>query len=72
MLIYLAIGVGAGYTAFKFVDYVSSFRRFPRMGKILFITTTFFFTYHGYKLMDYTFKKGQRNLSKNPEYILNR
>lgn len=70
MLMWSGVGITAGYTIYKFHPYVKFLRRYPRFGKAMFIVCSVMFTYHGYKLMGYMKRKGQRELSKDLEYQL--
>lgn len=60
MLMWSVIGFSAGFTVYKFAPHVKALRQYPRFGKIMLLTCTVMFSYHGYKLMCYTKKKGQK------------
>ncbi len=60
MLMWSGVGITGGFTVYKFAPHVKFLRRYPRFGKTMFIACSIMFTYHGYKLMEYTKKLGRK------------
>ena len=60
MIMWSVFGLAAGYTVYKFLPYIQIFKKWQSLPKGLFAICGVMFSYHGYKLMDYTKKKGQR------------